>query len=100
MLASMYCGLASLDRKCLICLDNADNTNLNRIIGELARKVRSCDGWLIVTSRQGGDMMWQSMVSEQKLRLLLLGVDNAMIAFYRYKENISNDAATDVSVAV
>lgn len=96
---SLHRGLAELDGKWLICLGNADNASVNRIIGEVTKKARSCEGWAVVTSRQGVDAMWQDMVAEQKLRLIPLGVDKAMIALYRYKENISNGAALDGEVA-
>lgn len=70
----------------LICLDNADDASVNDILGEVAWTARSCEGWVLVKSRQGGDTMCQSMVPEQKLRLLPLGVGKAIIALYRYKE--------------
>lgn len=71
----------------LLCVDNADSSEVNEIVGELCSISMndSKKGWVLVTSRQSATPIWFGMVSEQKLLLQPLSVTHAMGALLRFK---------------
>lgn len=71
--------LKSISGRWLLCLDNSDDQSVNHIVGELASIATSSGGWMLVTSRQGPDTLWDEMVEQQNLFLALLHVKQSMV---------------------
>lgn len=79
--------LRSLHRNWLVCLDNADDPDVNGIIGDLCGVAHPGfrNGWVLVTSRQSAVPMWSGMGAEQKLKLMALSKEYAMLVLLRWK---------------
>ena len=59
--------LNSAKRRWLLCSDNADNPEVNAVVGELCSLAGANEtkGWVIVTSRQGVNALWEGMIADQ-----------------------------------
>lgn len=57
---------------------------MNSAVGEIWC-LSSLGGWVVVTSRQGGRVLWDEMVPEQKLKFGPLSQSDAMAVLIRRK---------------
>lgn len=80
--------LDSIQGRWLLCLDNADDPEVNPVLDELSGLTSLAGGWVIVTSRQGSETLWEEMVPEQKLSLAPMNSKHAMITLMRRKEKL------------
>ena len=89
--------LKSMKQKWLLVLDNVDDPEVAEIVGELGRFAggKSVNGWVLVTSRRGGNVLWTGMEHEQQLKLDPLTREQSMIVLWRYKNNLLPSRVTD-----
>ncbi len=90
-------GLEKRKGRWLLCLDNADDSKVSGILNEvcgIAGGMRG-DGWVVVSSRQGQPHIWSEMKREQKLVLVSLCTEDAMVALWRQTRKIKTSDADD-----
>ena len=82
--------LQSMKQKWLLVLENADDSRVTSIVGELCRFAggEAINGWMLVTSRRGGETLCTGMRPGQQLKLQPLTLEQAMIVLWRLKENL------------
>ena len=92
--------LRSMKRKWLLVLDNADNSEVGSMVGELCKFVGSdvIHGWVLVTSRRGGQTLWTGMRPEQQVKLEPLTLEQSMIVLWRWKKNLLPSLVSDEEV--
>ena len=93
-------GLSEREGRWLLCLDNADDSQVRGILNEvcgIAEPSRR-NGWVVVTSRQGQPHIWERMKSEQKLILRPLCAEDAMLALWRQVRKIERGDMDDDKV--
>ncbi len=93
-------GLSSRPGRWLLCLDNADDDKVGRVLNEVCRIAGPSrgNGWVVVTSRQGKPYIWTGMKREQKLVLKPLCAEDATVALWRQIHKIETADADDDSV--
>ncbi len=100
VIESLKQGLNERQGLWLLCLDNADDSQVLGILNEvcgIAEPSRG-NGWVVVTSRQSQPHIWQRMKSEQKLVLTPLCTEDAMVALLRQIRKIETADADDDGV--
>ena len=92
--------LNSMKQKWLLVLDNADSSDVTSIVGELCRYAggKGVNGWVLVTSRRGGETLWTGMRGEQQLKLRQLTLEQSMILLWRWKNNLLPSLVSDNQV--
>lgn len=87
VLAALKRKLKSIENKWLLCVDNADNPEVNTIVSEISNMLddKSLNGWILITSRQGGGHFGMNWYPEQKLKLEPLSEQHAMIVLWGWK---------------
>ncbi len=97
VLAALKQGLDGIEGRWLLCLDNADDSEVNGILNEVCRIAGGTrgKGWIVVTSRQGQPHIWCEMMSEQRLALEPLCAEDAMVALWRQIRKIRTDVEDD-----
>ncbi len=102
VIAALKQGLSGRQGRWLLCLDNADNSNVSGMLNEvcgIAEPSRG-NGWVVETSRQGQLHTWQRMKSEQRLVLEPLCSEDAMVALWRQIRKIESGDADDDAVMI
>lgn len=82
----------------LVCVDNADDAAVNPVFEELANLAEFAGGWVIVTSRQGSETLWDKMVAEQKVSLKPMNRNDAMVTLMRRKKKLLSARVSNAEV--
>ncbi len=100
VLAALKQGLDERKGRWLLCMDNADESKVSRILNEVLRMTEGTrtKGWLVVTSPQNGPEIWSELRSEQKMVLEPLCREDAMVALWRRVRKIETSDADDDTV--
>lgn len=98
LIAMLQRRLKSLNGIWLICLDISDNPQGNSAVGEIYC-LSSLGGWIVFTSSQGGHVMWDEIVLEQKLKFDPLSHSDAVAVFIRWKNGWLAETMNDAFVA-
>ncbi len=99
VIAALKQALGQRQGRWLLCLDNADNSEVNGVLNGVCTIAGTQEnGWVVVTSRQGQPRVWNRMKDDQKLVLEPLCVEDAMMALWRQGRVIENDDADDSRV--
>lgn len=89
--------IRSARQRFLICIDHADDPELNEVINELLIHLAGEQhGWVLITSRQG--KKWDGMSNEQLHHLKPLSNQDAMVALWRRKEGKIRSKVSDDAV--
>ncbi len=93
-------GLRNREGRWLLCLDNADDSEVSGILNEVCAIAGGSQerGWVAVTSRQGQPHLWNEMKREQKLVLEPLCKEDAMVALWRQIRKTKTSDADDDEV--
>ncbi len=100
VILSLKQGLSEKQGRWLLCLDNADDSEVSGILNEVCgiAKPSQGNGWIVVTSRQGQPHIWDRMKSEQKLALEPLCAEDAMVTLWRQVQKTESGDADDDKV--
>ncbi len=95
VVAALKLGIDERDGRWLLCLDNADDSSVSRLLNEecwIGRGERG-DEWVGVTSGQAQPHISSEMASKQKFVLEPLCVKDAIAALWRQARKMKTDVA-------
>ncbi len=100
VIASLKQGLRERQGRWLLCLDNADDSEVRGLLNEVCGIAEPMlqNGFVVVTSRQGQPRTWPGMKMDQKLVLEPLSAEDSMVALWRQSRVVQTRDASDDGV--
>ncbi len=100
VIAKLKQALHQRSGRWLLCLDNADSSQVSSVMNEVCEIVgpQQANGWVVVTSRQGQPRVCSRMKSDQELVLEPLSEEDAMVALWRQSQSIKTSEQDDEEV--